>query len=314
LRILFTGASSFTGMWFVEALARKGHSVTAVSRKEQDIYSGLRAKRLARGAGCCRTLWNAPFGSSRFLDIIAEEGPFDIFCHHGAETEDYRSKEFDCVGAVASNTRSLPKVLAALQATGCRRIVLTGSVFEGGGGGGAVSMRPFGGYGLSKSLTSQIFEFYAEQEGLALGKFVIPNPFGPYEEPRFTDYLIRAWREGKTPLVSTPLYVRDNIHVSLLAESYCRFAGSLPRTGCHNINPSGYVENQGAFAARFARETGERLKIETSLEIAEQRTFDEPAICINSDVVLAEETNWHEREAWDELADYYACRFDIARR
>ena len=74
------------------------------------------------------------------------------------------------------------------------------------------------------------------------------------------------------------------------------------------------MENQGAFAARFARETGERLKIETSLEIAEQRTFDEPAICINSDVVLAEETNWHEREAWDELADYYACRFDIARR
>ena len=49
------------------------------------------------------------------------------------------------------------------------------------------------------------------------GKFVIPNPFGPLEEPRFCAYLVRTWKKGETARVNTPLYVRDNIHVSLLA-------------------------------------------------------------------------------------------------
>lgn len=295
-------------MWFVEALARRGGSVVAVGRRELGTYSGLRAERLSRVSGCCQTLWNAPFGSSRFLEIIAEEGPFDILCHHGVETEGYRSREFDCVGAVASNARALPAVLNALQSAGCGRIILTGSVFEGGAG------TAFNGYGLSKALTSQIFEFYAAQVGIALGKFVIPNPFGPYEEPRFTDHLIRSWREGKTAQVNTPRFVRDNIHISLLAECYQGFVQSLPQAGCHKIGPSGYVESQGAFAARFAREIGARLKLETPLEMARQRILDEPAICINSDVVLATELDWDERGAWDELADYYGERFEIARR
>lgn len=301
-------------MWFAETLVRRGSSVIAVSRREPESYSGLRGERLARIADCCRLLWNAPFGSSRFLEIIAEEGPFDVLCHHGAEAEGYRSRDFDCIGAVASNSRSLPAVLNALRSAGCSRTVLTGSVFEGGEQGGAVPLRAFSGYGLSKALTSQIFEFYAEQKGVALGKFVIANPFGPYEEPRFTNYLIRSWSEGKSALINTPRYVRDNIHISLLAECYCGFVQSLPRAGCHRIGPSGYAESQGAFAMRFAREIGARLKLETSLELAKQRIFDEPAICINTDVVPAAELDWDEQEAWDELAHYYAERFAIARR
>lgn len=301
-------------MWFAEALARTGHRVVAVGSRERTSHFGLRAERLARVAQCCRTVWDAPFGSSRFLEIIDEEGPFDLLCHHGAETADYRSREFDCAGAVAANTRSLPAVLAALRNVGCRQVVLTGSVFESGEGAGTLPLRAFNGYGLSKALTSQIFEFYAEQEGFALGKFVIPNPFGPYEEPRFTDYLIRTWRERGTALVNTPRYVRDNIHVSLLADSYCRFVQCLPATGFHKLSLSGYAEPQGVFASRFAREMDLRLNLETRLEMVRQKVFDEPAIRINTDVVPDAELDWDERRAWDELAEYYAGRFGIERR
>jgi nucleoside-diphosphate-sugar epimerase len=300
-------------MWFVEALCRTGHGVVAVSRRDASTYSGLRAERLARVASRCDIVWDAPFGSSRFLEIIAADGPFDVLCHHGAETEGYRNKDFDCLGAVASNTRSLTEVLNTLQDVGCRQIVLSGSVFEGCEQGGAPS-GPLNNYGLSKSLTTQIFDFHARREGIALGRFVIPNPFGPYEEPRFTDHLIRSWRDGKTPLVNTPRYVRDNIHVSLLSEAYSGFVQSLPRSGCHKSGPSGYVETQGTFAARFSREIGARLALDTPLELARQRVFDEPAICINSDVFISAELDWDEGRAWDELADYYATRYDIARR
>lgn len=314
MRILFTGASSFTGMWFATALAGRGHHVVAAMRREEQASSGLRAERLARVAATCRTVWNAPFGSPCFLDAIDRHGPFDVLCHHGAETSNYRDAAFDAISAAGANANNLAVALAALRGGGCRRIVLTGSVFEAGEGAGSAPLRAFSAYGLSKTLTSEIFAFRAAQDGLALGKFVIPNPFGPYEEPRFTNYLMECWREGRPATVRTPRYVRDNIHVSLLAETYCAFVSTLPQEGAHKIRPSGYAERQGAFAQRFAREIGSRLKLATPLEEIRQADFSEPPIRINTDVAHHIERDWHEHAAWNDLADYYALRFDIERR
>src|SRR6266542_4514975 len=97
---------------------------------------------------------------------------------------------------------------------------------------------------------------------MSLGKFVIPNPFGPHEEPRFTSFLIKNWFAGATPAVSTPAYLSDNIHVSLLAKVYANFASNVPATGVKKLNPSGYAETQGAFTERFAREMRRRLNLE----------------------------------------------------
>ena len=38
MKILFTGASSFTGMWFARALASAGHDVVATFRKRPEAY------------------------------------------------------------------------------------------------------------------------------------------------------------------------------------------------------------------------------------------------------------------------------------
>jgi nucleoside-diphosphate-sugar epimerase len=259
-------------------------------------------------------VWEAPFGSRRFLDAIAQEGPFDVLCHHGAETAGYRNRDFDAVAAAAANAHGVTEVLRALRSNGCRKLVLTGSVFEAGEGAGTSPLHAFNAYGLSKTLTSELFGFHAAQEGLALGKFVIANPFGPYEEPRFTDYLIRCWREGTPAVVRTPRYVRDNIHISLLADVYCAFTATPPQEGPLKANPSGYVESQGAFAARFAREIGSRLDFETLLDEEEQTEFEEPPIRINTDMVHHVGHGWNEEAAWDALADYYSRRFDIRRR
>ena len=139
----------------------------------------------------------------------------------------YKSQDFDVAGAVAKTTRQLPVVLDTLQNSGCGKIVLTGSVFENDEGAGSDDLRAFSPYGLSKAFTWQTFRYYAQLRKMTLGKFVIPNPFGPYEEPRFTHYLMKNWFAGKTAIVNTPLYVRDNIHVSLLAKIYARYAMSL---------------------------------------------------------------------------------------
>jgi UDP-glucose 4-epimerase len=314
MRVLLTGATSFTGMWFAKALAGKGHHVLAAIRRPQAAYSGLQAARLEQLDGICAFSWNAPFGSLEFLDLIDRQGPFDILCHHAADVKDYKSPDFDAVAATASNTRALRDVLAKLGNAACNRIVLTGSVFESDEGTGSDPGRAVSPYGLSKTLTSQIFQYYARRAGFGLGKFVIPNPFGPFEERRFTDFLMRCWKDGKPARIATPRYVRDNVPVTLLAAAYADFVEKSPHTGFCRLNPSFYIETQGAFAQRFAGAISQRLNIAVPLEFADQRDFSEPEIRVNTDPLQAASLGWSEADFWDATARYYAGLLELAVR
>lgn len=305
MKILFTGGSSFTGFWFIRELAAAGHEVTAVFRRRADEYPDeIRRDRVQRLTKLCRPVYGCRFGDSGFLSLIEESG-WDLLCHHAADVTNYRSPDFDTVAAVQNNASNLPAVLRALGASGCGRVLLTGSVFEGGEGAGSDGLPDFSPYGLSKALTAQVFRFYCERNGLGLGKFVIPNPFGPHEEPRFTAYLLNNWLSGKTPSCSSPAYVRDNIHASLLARGYVRFAEELPSTGFHRLNPSGYVESQGAFALRVAREMRPRLDRPCPVELARQVDFPEPQVRINTQPIDRDFPDWDESSAWDAMAEFY---------
>jgi nucleoside-diphosphate-sugar epimerase len=307
MRILFTGASSFTGYWLVRELASVGHQVVPIFRRNPDDYpDDLRRARVTFLVEHCRPVYGCSFGDEQFMQLLRTGGPWDLLCHHAADVTNYKSPDFDVHAAVLNNTRNLPAVLDALRAGGCNRVLLTGSVFEQHEGAGSESLPAFSPYGLSKGLTAEVFRYHTAIRGMQLGKFVIPNPFGPLEEPRFTVYLVRNWLSGKTPAVNTPAYVRDNIHVSLLAKAYVRFAESLTtEPGFVKTNPSGYVETQGAFAQRFAAEMAPRLGIACQLELRKQTEFTEPRVRLNTDLLDATDLGWDEAAAWDELADYY---------
>ena len=312
MRILFTGASSFTGCWFLRELAAAGHEVTAVFRRQAEEYAdAVRRHRVAMAAAVCRPVHGCSFGDERFLALIAEGG-WDLLCHHGADVTNYKSPDFDAIAALANNTYNLPRVLEALGSAGCRRLLLTGSVFEGGEGSGSQGLPDFSPYGLSKALTAQVFRFACDRAGIGLGKFVIPNPFGPYEEPRYTSYLMKSWLAGATPACSSPSYVRDNIHVSLLAKAYARFAAESPARGFTRINPSGYAESQGAFTLRIAQEMRPRLGLPCPVELKKQVDFSEPRVRINTDLPDADALGWDESAAWDEMARYYSSLPDKA--
>ncbi len=118
-------------------------------------------------------------------------------------------------------------------------------------------MRAVSAYGLSKGMTSQMFQFYCQEAGLAFGHFVIANPFGPFEESRFVDYLMSHWLKEMVA-VNTPLYVRDNIPVSLLAKAYANYCTT---SNTVEYYPSGYVSTQSEFADLVARAMRPRLKM-----------------------------------------------------
>lgn len=308
MKILFTGGSSFTGCWFIRELARAGHEVVATFRTHpQDYADELRRQRVSLALENSRGVFGCSFGDQAFLDLARSEA-WDVFCHHAADVTNYKSESFDVVAALANNTLNIAAVLDALKAEGkaSPAILVTGSVFENDEGVGSEGLPGFSPYGLSKSFSYQVFRYHVARAGLALGKFVIPNPFGPQEDPRFTAYLMKTWFGGKTAAVNTPTYVRDNIHVSLLARAYVSFAEQLAGSqGIRTLHPSGYVESQGAFALRFAGEMRKRLAIPCELDLKDQIDFPEPRVRINTDLIDGASLGWNETGAWDEIADYY---------
>lgn len=312
MKVLLTGASSFTGFWFARELAKAGHEVVATFRKRpEEIADALRRKRVSMALEACRGVFGCSFGDPAFLDLVRGER-WDLFCHHAADVTNYRSPEFDLVSALANNTRNIESVLKALRGEGQARprLLLTGSVFENDEGAGSEGLPAFSPYGLSKSFTWQVFRYHAARAGFALGKFVIPNPFGPYEEPRFTAYLMKTWFAGQTAKVNSPAYVRDNIHVSLLAKVYAKFAAELPdRPRLFQIHPGGYPESQGAFTLRFAAAMRERLGLACDVELLTQTAFPEPRVRINTDLPDAADLGWDEHRAWDEIAAFYSEKF-----
>ncbi len=303
MRILLTGGSSFTGLWFARSLAARGHTVVATLKGSG--YSDLRGLRVAELRRVAEVVEDCPFGSPRFLEL-AGTGSWDLLCQHAARTGDYRNPEFDIVGAVTDNTNNVPAVLKAMMSRGLAGVVVTGSAFEQDEGAGDAPLRAFSPYGLSKGLTWQYYRFLSETMNFNLGKFVIANPFGPFEEPRFCSYLIRSWFKGEVPAVRTPLYVRDNIHVDLLAATYAAFAEKVPsQRGVTKFNPSFYVESQGAFAHRFAGEMSSRLGVACPVVLQQQQDFAEPMVRINTDRVDSAAFGWSESSAWDAEAEFY---------
>lgn len=319
MKILLTGVSSFTGFWFARKLTEAGHEAVATcTRGSLDDYAGdgVRGERMQwlvdQKLPGLRFVFDCRFGDDKFLALIERES-FDVMAHHGADVTDYKSPDFNVAAAVDRNTNNLRSVLIACADSGCRRIVLTGSVFEGGEGAGSQGLPHFSPYGLSKAITAEMFKYYCEQAGLRLGKFVIPNPFGPFEEPRFTAYLMRTWVAGNTAGVNTPAYVRDNIHVEQLAAAYVAFVSGLSESvGFAKTNPSGYAESQGAFAERFAREMSKRLGLTCGLDLSDQTEFTEPYSRINTDRLVCEMPD--DDSCWDAVANYYAAQHGLTAR
>lgn len=314
MKILLTGASSFTGFWFARALAERGHSVYATFQGSMDAYDAARQRRIAALPASVQCLWETSMGSEKLQGIVDAGDGWDLLCLHGAYVTGYRNPDFDVVGAVRNNTAGLQPLLEKMAAKGMRSVLATGSVFEAEEGAGEEPLRAFSPYGLSKTLTWKVEQYLAQIMNLRLGKFLIPNPFGPYEEPRFTAYLMKTWYAAKLAEVRTPLYVRDNIHISSLAAHYARYAESMVAgTAAPKCGPMGYIESQGAFTQRFAAEMRTRLGIPCEVALGQQTDFSEPLVRINTQSDKLPESDWNEAAAWDELADYYRSEFAPAQ-
>lgn len=309
MRALLTGASSFSGYWLAAKLHAAGFEVVAPLRAKPSSYEGVRADRVRKLAEVAQIIDDCPFGSPAFLDLVATR-QFEVLCHHAARVTDYRSLDFDLVAALAENTNNIRAILERLKGNGLKAVVYTGSVFEANEGTGNLPMRAFSPYGLSKGLTSEVIRHWCIHFGIPFDKFLIANPFGPFEEPRFCAYLIKTWRGRQVAEVRTPNYLRDNIHVDLLALAYANFVMRAVEMGTsQKFGPIGYAETQGAFTERFASAMRSRLGWECAVRLLPQTDFSEPLVRINTHLIDTTALGWSESAAWDAIAEYYRSTF-----
>jgi nucleoside-diphosphate-sugar epimerase len=250
-----------------------------------------------------------PFGSAAFLDLVRSRPDIAALAHHAADVTGYRDPSFDAAAAVARNLAGAPQVLEALAGQGGRAVLVTGTVFEAGEGGipdDALAVTP---YGLSKTLTNIAFQHHAAWTGLRFGRFVIPSPYGAFEQQRsFPAYLFRSWSAGETPVVRTPLYQRDHLPAPRLARAYAdHLAALLVDPAAKSVSrPSGWAATQGEFAEKVAAEAGRRLGRDCPVAFAEQTEFPEPLRRVNAEPVSPQ--GWDEAAFWDDYVGWYAAR------
>ena len=164
-KALLTGASSFTGSWIASALAERGAQVIAPLRGSAEHGKSLRARRLQRAGEAATIVAETPLASERLLALVRESGPFDLACFHAAEVSEFRSPDFDAYRAFARNMEGMTALLDLLTQQGCRRMVITGSLFEADEGLGDLPRSAIGAYGLAKTLTWQAMRHEGEKRG-----------------------------------------------------------------------------------------------------------------------------------------------------
>lgn len=305
MKILFTGASSYIALWIIKELKEAGHEVVGTFQKQLNEYEGLKGERVKEVINYCTPVDGLSFGDEKFIALI-KQTKWDLFCHHAADATNPRSPDFDWVNALKKNTNNLAPVLDELKSGGCTHILLTGSVYEMDVGAGSEPRYAVSPYGLSKGLTWQVFRHFCHVKDISLGKFVIPLSFGPYEDPKMVSYLVQSWLKGEIPTVKTPRYIRDNIHVTLLAKAYRKYAEEIVSTkGIFVFSPSGYIKTQGEFARNVSEEMEKRLHIPCPINYSEQTEFPEPKIRVNTESLNPVELGWDEKKAWDDLAEYF---------
>ena len=295
-----TGASSFTGSALANGLTGAGYEVHAALRAPSGAYEGVRTDRVDALSANIIVHFGVSHATQSLSRLITELRP-DTLIVHAHPMDGFKNADYPVLSAVGEMTDRIPEQLDALAGGGGAHVVYSGSYYEPSAGVGTFPHPAVSPYGLSKAMVYELFRMHAEQRGLGMRKVVIPNPFGPGEDGRFGNYLAREWAAGKTPVIQTPYYVRDNIPVQELVARYVNYVSHLD-VATQELRPSGYIETQGEFARRMAREIGVRLGHPLGVDQRENAPHPEPLVIANDSsrsVDFAE----HESAYWDSYAE-----------
>ena len=292
MNILFTGASSCTGMHFILELIERGHTVTCTFTGKKSDYHNIKKKRIERILPYITPIWNTSFGDHQFCTLL-KKNRFESYAHHMAWTQGYGTKEYSTQDALHNNTYNLKKVLFLLKSHDCTQVILTCSVFEGLDGICSGGTTPFEAHGEAKKQTTHTFLQHSS---------IIPNPVGTFDRVRLVEYLHSFWIQKRIPQIHYPENIRDNIPMYLLTRRY----GDFIQESSLYASPSGWVQNNKEWVQKIAKELSLRFGYDTPCDYGPQRDYDQPKKLCNIEPMRPKEK---ELLFWDVLAEHYRVRF-----
>ena len=291
IKIIISGVSSFSGAHFAYQMLEEGFEVYGFSRNVSDWTSEQDA----------RIRWiRKKFPEFQIFDLVElnkiSHLEISAILLHGGVTLDYRNKSFD-VQAAVKESLEVNEILMSYFPKAA--IMQTGTFSEPDESSGEYPRSSFNPYSTSKALIWQeLKKRYSSKRKMA--KYVMPNPFGPLESKRFTDYLLKSWAQKLVPEISFPFHVRDNVPIDLLrlhySESVKRFLNDEKRSIFY---PSKYPETVLAFAERYSREISKRSNLQLQLKIKLNSEYIEPIVRVNSEPCEWTVKNWNENLSWN---------------
>ena len=177
-------------------------------------------------------------------------------------------------------------------------VIWTGTYYEANEAKGSNPEVDISPYARSKRLSWEHLDKLARDLGIPLGKFVMPNPFGPWEGKGITHYLISNWLGGETPTLKEPNSVLDNCPVDLLALEYTKYVelkNAVVKQG--SFKPSCYVMSTYEFACKV-KDAFERYS-NSSIELSSLKPtgLEKPLSRFNKTKILDLKT-WNESAFW----------------
>ena len=277
MRLLFLGASSFTGYHFVNKISdNKQNKIYCTLTKNLNKYKSTRLERikLLNKKKNIFFIKKVKFGDKKFIKLLSRK-KFDIICLHHASTKNYNNDlKFNLNKSIKENTPNLRKVFSKIhnQTT----IIVTNTIYQ------KINEKKYKAvnkYGISKSITYDKIKSICKEFDFKLKSIFITNPWGILEEKKLNYYLINNWLKNKKTFISHPNYIRDNIYIDKLAKYYLKILNS--NSTKINYFPSGYCSTNKVFIEAFKIKFEKFFNKKVKIEYANNAKYSQPMSRIN---------------------------------
>jgi nucleoside-diphosphate-sugar epimerase len=292
--VLVTGASGFLGAPLVEALVARGARVTAVARgRRQD---GDRAD----------LVWQrADLADAEAAERVVATAAPDVVFHLASRVTGRRDLE-EVLPIFRANLAAAVNLLVATTRSGCRRIVLAGSMEAPGGEPGEAPGSPYAAAKGAQELYARLFHALYGAPVVTARIFMAYGP-GQADLAKLVPYAILENLAGRAARIGSGTRPIDWIFVDDVARGLLALADAPGIEGETLDLGSGTTVTVGEIAARIARATGAPLPevgampgrpLETSRVADPARTLARTGFApeVDLDAGLARTIAWYRSE------------------
>jgi nucleoside-diphosphate-sugar epimerase len=285
VRVFLTGGTGFIGSQVARLLVRRGCDVTVLVR------AGSSLRRLSDISESLKLLEGDLFAPAAFpamLKTVAPEVVFHLAWYLEPALCLDSPKNLDCLaGSVA--------LFQALEGTGCRRVVLAGTINEYDDRVGRATesspLRPSTLYGACKAALACVAEQLARLQGWNLVRARMFNVYGPGEDQRrLVAHVVCKLLRGESCDITSGEQIRGYLHVEDMATALVAVAAS-DFAGAVNVGSS-----QPVSVADVARKAAALIGAEHLLRIGArpQRLGDSGVLYPDTKLLLGE-LGWRPR-------------------